>query len=429
AGPGIKKGNGQVFYNLKQQFPVVAVVGLGKENSSYNENEEIDEGSENVRIAAAVGCKKLQEVGVTKVLLEGMGNPEAAAEGATLGLWLYQAFKNEKKQKKTPELNLFEENENDKCKWEKGVLKAKAQNVARNLTDTPANRMTPKMFAEAAINLLTPLGVSVTAHDKTWAEEKKMGSFLSVSHGSAQPPIFLEIQYIGSSNSNKPVVLVGKGVTFDSGGISLKPSGSMDEMRGDMGGAACVVATIYAAKLLKLNINIIGLIPLTENMPSGTATKPGDVVFAMNGKSILVDNTDAEGRNLFLRAIRIALGGAATGVFTNSSPIFQQLKEASIVSGDRVWRMPLWQYYGKQMTECPSSDLVNISRGSSPGGGSCTAAAFLKEFAPDGDWMHLDIAGVMGTSEGLPYLSKGMTGRPTRTLIEFISSLAEKYSK
>lgn len=451
AGPGVKKGKSQIFYNLQKQFPVVAVVGLGKEDAAYNEQEEIDESKENIRIAASVGCKKLQEVGVTNVLLEGMGNPEAAAEGATLGVWLYQAYKNKEKRKKAPLVELYgEDNIEARNAWEKGVLKAQAQNIARNLTDTPANKMTPSVFAENAAKLVRPHGVEVTAHDKSWAQSKMMGSFLSVSHGSAEPPVFLELTYCGSSSENKPIALVGKGVTFDSGGISLKPSNKMDEMRGDMGGAACVVATIYAAAALKLNVNIVGLIPLTENLPSGTATKPGDVVVAMNGKSIIVDNTDAEGRLILADALcyaqefepqltvdiatltgamRVALGGAATGVFTNCTAVFDKLQRAGSLTGDRVWRMPLWQYYTKQMTDCPASDLVNISRGSSPGGGSCTAAAFLKEFAPQGNWMHLDIAGVMGTSESLPYLSKGMTGRPTRTLIEFISSLAGKTTK
>jgi len=446
AGPGVKKGKGQVFYHLGSQFPVIAVVGLGKNGCSYNEQEDIDEGQENVRNAASEGCKMLREVGVTKILLEGMGNPEAAAEGATLGLWLFQEFKDKDKQKKVPQVELYgEENVEERAAWEKGVIKAQAQNVARNLADTPANLMTPTIFAQKTSELLTALGVMVKARDKSWAESKKMGSFLSVARGSCEPPVFLELSYSGAPDQEKPIVLVGKGVTFDSGGISLKPSANMDEMRGDMGGAACTVATIYAASILKLKVNLIGLIPLTENMPSGSATKPGDVVYAMNGKSIIVDNTDAEGRLILADALcyaqefdpqlivdiatltgamRIALGTAATGVFSNSTAVFQKMQKAGAVTGDRVWRMPLWQHYTKQMTASASSDLINVARGKSAGG-ACTAAAFLKEFVPKGDWLHLDIAGVMSTAETLPYLAKGMTGRPTRTLVEFISSLVK----
>ncbi|XP_069679643.1 cytosol aminopeptidase-like isoform X2 [Periplaneta americana] len=444
AGPSIKKGKGQVFYNQDSEFPVTAVVGLGTEDAGYNEQEEIDEKLENIRIAASEGCKKLQEVGVTKVVLDGMGNPEAAAEGATLGLWLYQGFKDKQKQKVAPQIQLCSENEAERTAWERGVIKAQAQNVARNLMDTPANYMTPRIFAQNATELLTAHDVKVTVRDKSWAESKKMGSFLSVARGSTEPPVFLEISYTGASSQYKPIALVGKGVTFDSGGISLKPPAKMDEMRADMGGGACVVAAIYAAARLKLKVNLIGLIPLTENLPSGSATKPGDVVHAMNGKSIIVDNTDAEGRLILADAlcyaqefnpqltvdiatltgaIRIALGSAAAGVYSNSTPLFQKLQQAGALTGDRVWRMPLWQHYTKAMTDTQSADLLNVSKVA--GAGSCTAAAFLKEFIPSGNWIHMDIAGVMSTSNKLPYLSKGMTGRPARTLIEFISNLEE----
>lgn len=445
AGPSIKKGKGQVFYNQDPEFPVTAVVGLGNENAGYNELEEIDEKLENIRIAASEGCKKLEEVGVTKVLLDGMGNPEAAAEGATLGLWLYQDFKNKQKQKVAPEIELCDsENGADRAAWERGVIKAQAQNVVRKLLDAPANYMTPRIFAQNASELLTAQDVKVTVRDKSWAESKKMGSFLSVSRGSIEPPVFLEISYTGASEQYKPIALVGKGITFDSGGISLKPSAKMELMRADLGGGACVVAAIYAAACLKLKVNLVGLIPLAENLPSGSATKPGDVVIAMNGKSIIVDNTDAEGRLVLADAlcyaqefnpqltvdiatltgaIITALGSAAAGVYSNSTPIFQKLQQAGSLTGDRVWRMPLWQHYTKAMTDTQSADLVNISKDA--GGGSCTGAAFLKEFIPSGNWIHMDIAGVVLTSDKFGYLSKGMTGRPARTLIEFISILAE----
>jgi len=218
----------------------------------------------------------------------------------------------------------------------------------------------------------------------------------------------------------------------------------MDEMRADMGGAACVVASIKAAAELKLKVNIIGLIPLTENLPSGTATKPGDLVVAMNGKTIIVDNTDAEGRLILADALcyaqefkprfildiatltgamRIALGGVATGVFSNSTEIWENLRSAGTVTGDRVWRFPLWQHFNDKMTKSvKAADVNNLSRGK--GGGSCTAAGFLREFAGnDAPWLHLDIAGVMGPSNddtASNYLAPGMTGRPTRTLIQFL---------
>lgn len=232
--------------------------------------------------------------------------------------------------------------------------------------------MTPTVFCNEVSSVLTALGIQVIIHDKTWAEEKKMGSFLSVSRGSAEPPMFLELHYNGAGTSSKaPIAFVGKGVTFDAGGISIKPSAQMDEMRADMGGAACVVASMKAAAEMKLKVNIVGLIPLTENLPSGTATKPGDLVVAMNGKTIIVDNTDAEGRLILADALcyaqefkprfildiatltgamRIALGSAATGVFSNSSELWENLRTAGTVTGDRVWRFPLWQHFNDKMT-------------------------------------------------------------------------------
>ncbi|XP_046685530.1 cytosol aminopeptidase-like [Homalodisca vitripennis] len=328
--------------------------------------------------------------------------------------------------------------------WCCGIVKAESQNLARRLSDTPANLMTPTIFAKNAAEALTSHGVEVIAHDANWAQDHKMGSFLSVTRGSVEPPVFLEMSYKGGKSGDKPILLVGKGITFDSGGISIKPAGSMSDMRADMGGAACVVATLQAAAKLKLPINIVGLTPLCENMPSGSATKPGDVVVAMNGKTIQVDNTDAEGRLVLADALcyaaqftpkftldiatltgamRIALGEAATGVFSNSTALWHQLHQAGALTGDRVWRFPLWDHYTKQMTDFPAADVNNLGKGK--GGGSCTAAAFLKEFAPPGDWIHLDIAGVMGPADNLPYLQKGMTGRPTRTLIQLLIQSVE----
>ncbi|XP_069679647.1 cytosol aminopeptidase-like [Periplaneta americana] len=433
---GVKVGKGQLFYNLDPQFPVVSVVGLGKEGTGYNEQENIHEGRENARIAASVGCRQLRDIGITNIVLEGLGHPEAAAEGATLGVWQYEEFKNEKKQMKIPQLELLE-NE-DKCSWERGVIKAEGQNLSRRLMDTPANWKTPKIFSQIVTETLNIGGVDVIVRDKSWAENKKMGAFLSVAKGSLEPPAFLEIKYMGDPNNSKPIALVGKGVTFDSGGLSLKKAENMDLMRGDVGGGSCVVGTIYAAARLKLPVNIVGLVPLTENMPSGSANKPGDVVYAMNGKSITIIDTDYEGRLILADAlcyaqefkprfvinmatltleILIALGASASGAYSNSTPLVESLCQAGALSGDRVWRMPLWRYFSQQVTNSQYSDLINLA---GPMGGSCTAAAFLQEFMPKGDWIHLDIASVMGIGDTTPYLSKGMTGRPTRTLIEFI---------
>lgn len=219
-------------------------------------------------------------------------------------------------------------------------------------------------------------------------------------------------------------------------------------MRADMGGAACVAASIYALANLCAPVNIKAFIPLTENMPSGSATKPGDVVKAMNGKSICVDNTDAEGRLILADALcysgkfkpkwildiatltgamSVALGKAATGVFSNSDVLYQLLEEAGATTGDRVWRFPLWKFYSKQVTDYPGYDVNNIGKGK--GGGSCTAAAFLKEFVPEKtDWLHLDMASVMSGGDD-KIIADGISGRPTRTLIEFILSQSQRCKK
>ncbi|KAG7200871.1 hypothetical protein KM043_003234 [Ampulex compressa] len=445
AGPKIPKGRGRIFWGLDEKdFTAVAVVGLGKENQGVNPLEELHEGKESVRTAAAAGCRALNSVDVGEIEVEPLGDAEAAAEGATLSTWFYQGLKNPEKRKKLPKVSLYgQEGEEE---WKMGCIKAEAQNWARQLADTPANLMTPSIFSTEVSSSLTALGISVEVHDGEWAKEKSMGSFLSVARGSCEPPKFLEISYKGAEDSaDNPIVFVGKGVTFDAGGISLKPASEMDEMRADMSGAACVVAAIRAAAQLKLKQNIVALIPLTENLPSGSATKPGDVVVAMNGKSIIVDNTDAEGRLILADALcyaeefnpkfvldiatltgamRVTLAGAATGVFTNDTKLFETLREAGTQSGDRVWRLPLWKHFTDEVTKkVKAADLNNIAK--VKGGGSCTAAAFLQEFVgKNTPWLHLDIAGVMGPGRNdLAYIPAGMTGRPTRTLVQFLQAL------
>ncbi|KAF6200186.1 hypothetical protein GE061_006488 [Apolygus lucorum] len=444
---GLKKGKARVFYKPTKDVDVLAVVGLGKKDEKYDELNDIDTRKENVRIASGVGVKSLQEVEVTDVRVEDFEDPVASAEGATLATFAFQEFKAEDKRKKIPKVSHYKA---DEKKWKEGVVLGDSQNTARYLKELPSNLLTPTRFGELASKILSDGGVKVTVHDKAWAESKKMGSFLAVAQGSKEEPKFLEMSY--SCGSGLPnIVLVGKGVTFDTGGISIKPSAGMDAMRADMGGAAMVVATMLAISRLKLQLNVIGLCPLTENMPGGAAIKPGDVVRASNGKSICIDNTDAEGRLILADALcyastfnpcftldaatltgamKVALGAAATGCFTNSTKRFKQIQKAGTRTGDRIWRMPLYEAYTNRVTGFPAFDVHNVGQGSNKGGGACTAAAFLKEFAPPGDWMHLDIAGVMDVDpfHGMPYLGgSGMSGRPTRTVVEFLKGFqAEK---
>lgn len=386
------------------------------------------------------GYTALHNQGVKNILVESFGDAEAAAEGAVLSSWKYQDLKSKKSAEST--IDLVNPTGKDCELWERGLKKGTAQNLARTLMETPANYMTPTIFAKKVTEVLCPLGVNVQIHDKTWAESMKMGAFLSVNRGSIEPPVFLELCYRGGGNDT--VVLIGKGVTFDSGGISIKPSANMADMRADMGGGATVVGALHGLASLKAKVNVVVLVPLVENMPSGSATKPGDVVTAMNGKTICVDNTDAEGRLILADALcysekfeptwvldiatltgamRVAIGDAATGVFTNCNDLYEELEKASANTGDRVWKFPLWKTFSEKVSKYPFYDVHNIGQGK--GGGACTAAAFLKEFVPeDVDWLHLDMAGVMGPDQTCKYLSKGMQGRPTRTLIEFVQSYA-----
>jgi len=312
--------------------------------------------------------------------------------------------------------------------------------------ETPANYMTPTRFAQIAAEQLSPHGVEVIPRDAAWAESKKMGSYLSVARGSHEPCVFLEMHYKGNPSKPEEVhALVGKGITFDTGGISLKPPSTMDRMRADMGGAACVVSTILAIAKLKMPINIVGLTPMAENMPGGKATKPGDVVTAMNGKTIQVDNTDAEGRLVLADALcyahtfqpktivdlatltgamNVALGGGAAGAFTTSTALWNVLWKSGHRTGDRLWRMPIFQLYTKHMSGARLADLNNISK-KVGAAGSCTAAAFLKEFVEVKHWAHLDIAGVMENTDEVPYLDTGMAGRPVRTLIDYAEALCQ----
>ncbi|XP_013778400.1 cytosol aminopeptidase-like [Limulus polyphemus] len=443
SGSSLKKGKNRIFYGLDKEYPCVSVVGLGPKNAGFNELEEIEEQRENIRIGVSGGVKQLQELGVTEAFVDSCGDSEAAAEGASLSLFTYDELKKESSRKPKVDLHLFDSEEASLASWKRGLTEAEGQNLARTLMETPANIMTPTRFAEHAEEVLSDKGVSVIKRDKAWAESKKMEAFLSVAKGSEEPPVFLELAYHGIDKGVKPLVIVGKGITFDSGGISLKPAAGMEAMRGDMGGAACTIGTIYTLAALKAPVNVIGLIPLCENMPNGRANKPGDVVTAMNGKTIQIDNTDAEGRLILADAlcyactfnplsildmatltgaIVIALGSGATAVFTNSFKMWQMINQAGMRTGDRVWRMPLFQHYTKQVTESHLADLNNVGKHNRQAG-SCTAAAFLKEFVPVDNWLHLDIAGVMENKDEVPYLSKGMSGRPTRTVVEFVQKV------
>ena len=444
SGPLPKLGESRVFYGLDQEFNAVAVVGLGKQCAGYNDIEEREEQKEAIRICAAAGSRSLQELNFKTIYTEDFGHAESAAEGAAMAVWVYQELKNPSRQLFMPRLELY-----DSCDftgWHIGMEKAAAQNLARQLMETPANIKTPETFADNVVLISCDSGVNTEVKVQRWVEFHNMGAFLSVAKGSCKPPIFLEMSYYGSKFDERPVVLIGSGVTYNSGGLCLKKPHEMEHMRAEMAGAAVVVAAIRAIARLQLPINIRGLIPLCENMPGCSAYKPGDIVTAMNGKNILVENTNFESTliladaliysqnfwprfivdiGVLSRDMHRSMGNGATGVFTNSDALWEQIRMAGVHTGDRMWRMPLWDYYTRQVTASGEVDIMNDGEG--PGGGACKAAAFLSQFVPCGEWMHLDTCGVMySTGQEQLYLRTGMSGRPTRTIIEFISHMVCK---
>ncbi|MGH8713004.1 MAG: leucyl aminopeptidase [Casimicrobiaceae bacterium] len=315
----------------------------------------------------------------------------------------------------------------------RGLAIAHGMDLARDLGNLPGNVCTPAHLAERAQALAQELGFKCEVLDRGKLEELKMGSFLSVANGSDQPPKFIVLEYLGGAKKQKPLVLVGKGITFDSGGISLKPGADMDQMKFDMCGAASVLGAFRAVAELKAKVNLIGLVPTCENMPNGRATKPGDVVRSMSGQTIEVLNTDAEGRLILCDALTyaeryepaavvdiatltgamvIALGHVACGVFSNSDSLGRALLNAGEDAFDRGWQLPLWDDY----QEALASNFADFANIGGRAGGSITAACFLSKFAKKYDWAHLDIAGV-AWKEGK---EKGATGRPVPLLTTWV---------
>ncbi|KAJ1795322.1 hypothetical protein LPJ59_004369 [Coemansia sp. RSA 2399] len=453
----------------------VAVVGLGDDAKSTGEI---------VRTAVANGVRQLCARGkITNVAVGPMPCHQASAEGAKLALYKFDAFKTKTtskdaaKEKEEPSdvtvTHLAQRESADaSTKWNAGVVYAEAQNFARDLMNSPANHMTPTGFAERVkAEFSTLANVKVNVYDKEWAEAQRMGGLLAISRGSDEALRFVEIIYTGSkgkpAGDDVPLALVGKGITFDTGGYSLKPSKYMDLMKGDMGGGATVVAAMRAIAQLQLPINVVATVPLCENMVSGNAIKVSDVYTSRAGLTVEVMNTDAEGRIVLADALHytiethrpraivdvatltgamvVALGELYTGVFTPSPLLWDAILQASGSTDEPVWRMPLHDQWDA-MLKSPVADLSNI--GNKAEAGACTAAAFLRQFVGSGQpkpladssgvlrdqnndesiprWAHLDIAGPMEASASSGYHQKGLSGRPTRMLIELAQILANK---
>ena len=333
-------------------------------------------------------------------------------------------------------------NEVNRTALAQGVAIGKGMLLTRELGDMPPNICTPTYLADSAKALSKEYGFKLEILDRKALRALGMGSYLAIAGGSEQPPAFIVLQHLGGKSKEAPVVLVGKGLTFDSGGISIKPAAAMDEMKYDMCGAASVLGAFKAMGELNLKLNVVGIVAACENMPSGSATRPGDVVTSMSGLSIEVLNTDAEGRLVLCDALTyaerfkpaavidiatltgacvVALGHHNSGLFTRADAehdrLARELLDAGSEAGDRAWRMPLEDGYGDQL-KSNFADLANIG---TPGGGAIVAAAFLERFTRQYPWAHLDIAGTAWKSGE----NKGATGRPVPLLMRFLCNRAQ----
>ncbi len=418
----------------------VLLVGLGREKD-FREREYRD------AIRAAVktlddtgafdGSVYLTEVPVKK--RDVAWRVRQAAIAALDTVYRFDAMKSKKEEVRRPvrKLTLMVERRNELASAERAAREGEAigqgMALARDLGNLPGNVCTPSYLARRAQEMAKEAGLTCEVLDRAACEALKMGSFLSVANGSREAPKFIILEHKGGHTGDKPIVLIGKGITFDTGGISLKPGEAMDEMKFDMCGAASVLGTMQAAAALKLPLNIVALVPTTENMPGGAATKPGDIVTSMSGQTIEILNTDAEGRLILCDALTyaerydpvcvvdvatltgacvIALGHVATGLFSNNDTLARELAGAGDEAHDRAWHMPLWDDYQEQL-KSNFADMANI--GGRPAG-SVTAACFLSRYAKKFDWAHLDIAGTAWKSGA----AKGATGRPVPLLTHFL---------
>jgi leucyl aminopeptidase len=370
---------------------------------------------------------------------------QAVTEGFLLGDFEMDKYKTEKKNNKKVESAVLVGWPDAEAKpaVERGRIIAEAQNFARELINEPSNRLTPRLLAERAVAMATEEGLECDILDEKKIASLKMGALLGVAQGSEEPPRMIVLRYVPKNKKpGSPVLgLVGKAVTFDTGGISIKPSEGMEKMKYDMAGGATMLGVMRAVARLKPPVEVLCVVPATENMPGGRAQKPGDVQIAMSGKSIEVINTDAEGRLILADALTyarrlgathlvdaatltgaivVALANVNVGVFGSDDAFTEKLLACAKTAGEKMWRMPLGDEYA-EMIQSTIADIQNV--GSGKGGGAITAAMFLKEFVESEPWIHLDIAGTAWLDEAKPWASKGATGVALRTLVELISAL------
>jgi leucyl aminopeptidase len=410
--------------------------------------------ADRLRRAAVAGGLVARDRGVTRIALvhrAGTGvTPEQAAqvlaEGAVLSSFDGASYKTGDTRRvwlTAVQVRVDGQSPAIEAALERGRVLGECTNLARSLSNEPSNTLTPRVFAERAETLAKDAGLSAEILDEKRIADLKMGLLLGVARGSAEPPRVLVMRHSPSGAPARPILgLVGKGITFDTGGISIKPADGMERMKDDMAGGAAVVGAMRALSLLKAPINVIGVVPMTENMPGGRAVKPGDILTAASGTTVEVLNTDAEGRLILgdglwyaqklgathlvdvatlTGACVVALGKAASGLFGQPDAFVDVVRRTANRAGDRCWPLPLYEEYREQI-KSEIADMVNV--GGRPAS-VCTAAMFIKEFVGDLPWAHLDIAGTAWADEAKPWMAKGATGVAVRTLAELAFNSAE----
>ncbi len=442
-----KLGEYSLIHNTITPHPAkFLIIGLGPREKFRIEEIRKVAGTA-ARVAERYAAKKVGSIvhGAGIGGIEPARAAQAVIEGTILALYEFTQYKIGKDKKITDFILLESDPKKEKALekgLETGVVLGRCQNIARDLVNEPANNLTPLLLLKKIKNLLKELKIEkkiiIEVMDKTQMAKAKMGSLLSVAQGSNNEPLFISLRYKGSK---KPLIsLIGKTVTFDSGGLSLKPPEGMGAMKGDMAGGAAALGTTLALALLRKPTNLLTIIPAVENLPSGTASRPGDVVRAMNGKSIEIISTDAEGRMTMADAICfaekagartiidistltgasvIALGDATAALMSNNENLIEKIKRIGEDCGEHYWPLPLFPEYSEQI----KSDIADLKNAGGRKAGAITAGAFLQHFVAKAKWLHIDIAGKESRDTEGPYLSKGATGFGVRTLFHLINTL------
>ncbi len=445
------KADEQILFQPAGHLPAkrVLLLGLGPKTGSSLEKIRQAAGS---AMQLVIGKKLGQPTFALPPKASSAASVQAATEGILLASYRYDRFLGEQARasRKLPKaVNLLIDAAHEKQSCESAVARAqkicRAVILARDLVNAPGNIKSPVYLAEQARAAAEESLLKCKILGQKELVKEGCGALLGVAQGSEREPQLILLEHRGGGKSEAPIVLIGKGVVFDAGGISLKPAEKMDEMKMDMAGGAAVIGTMLAAALLELPINLVGIVPTVENLPSGTAYRPGDILTSLSGQTIEVLNTDAEGRLILADALTyakryaprividlatltgaciIALGHQATAILGNDQKLVQALLAAGEECGERLWQLPLWDDYDEQI----KSDVADVKNTGGRPAGTITAAAFLKKFADDFHWAHLDIAGTAWRDKDLPYSPKGGTGVGVRLLVRFLQNLVENDS-